>query len=170
MNTISLKGMQFFAHHGYYKEEQIMGAYFMLDVEVEVDFTKAGNNDNLADTINYENIYEIAKEVMHKPAKLLEFLVQRIEAQLISYYPSIRGIKIVLEKRNPPLGGPVHASQVAIERKYSKSCSRCKRVFLCHNNSACWCHTYVVSQAVSSTLKQDYKGCLCEECLSDYSK
>jgi len=170
MNKIALKGMEFYAHHGYYEEEQIMGAYFLLDIEVEVDFTKAGNNDNLSDTINYENIYSIAKDVMGKPAKLLEFLVQQIEVKLIQYYPSIRGVNIVLEKRNPPLGGPVYSSQVSIEKQYSKSCSRCKKSFLCHNNAACWCHNYTTSEAVAATLKKEFRGCLCEDCFSEYSK
>lgn len=168
MNKIALKGMQFYAYHGYYEEEQIMGAYYNLDVTVQVDFTKAGNNDNLADTLNYENIYSICKEVMAVPAKLLEHLVQQIEHQLVSYYPSIQGVYIVLDKLNPPLGAKVASSQVSIERNYQKKCGKCKAPFLCHNNASCWCHQYTLSDSVSASLRRDFTGCLCKNCLSDY--
>lgn len=170
MNKIALKGMKFYAYHGYYEEEQIMGAYFMLDVTVQVDFTKASLNDELADTVNYENIYEVCREIMAVPSKLLEHVAQQIEVRLIQYYPSIQGVNIVLEKLSPPLGGTVRASQISIENQYQKSCSRCQNPFLCHENSACWCHSFSVSEPVSASLKRDFKGCLCEECLSEYGK
>ena len=168
MNTIALNGMKFYAYHGYYEEERILGAYYLLDVSVNVDFTKAGQNDELVDTINYENIYQICKEVMEVSAKLLEHIVQKIELRLTEYYPSISGVSIVLKKLNPPLGASVHSSQVSIEKDYNKRCSRCKTGFICHSNASCWCHSYTLSETVSSALKRDFKGCLCEDCLSEY--
>lgn len=167
MNKIALKGMKFFAHHGFYEEETKMGAYFLLDVSVAVDFTKAGENDQLEDTVNYENIYEICTEVMSTPAKLLEHVVSKIEVKLTKSYPSILGVDIVLQKLNPPLGGSVQASQVSISKQYGKKCSRCNRSFLCHNNASCWCNEYSISESVTAGLKKDYKDCLCAACLSE---
>ena len=112
--------MKFYAHHGYYEEERKMGAYFILDVSVEVDFSQAGKNDQLADTVNYENIYTICKEVMLIPVKLLEHVVSKIEAKLIEDHPNIQGVNIVLKKLNPPLGGAVHFSQVSISKQYGE--------------------------------------------------
>jgi len=168
MNTIALKGMRFFAYHGYYEEERILGAHYNLDVTVEVNFTKAGLNDELSDTVNYETIYEICKEVMSVPSKLLEHVVTQIELKLTEYYPSIQGVDIVLEKLNPPLGGAVYASQVSISNQYGKRCSRCQKPFLCHNNASCWCNQYTISESVAARLKKDFKDCLCEACLSEF--
>ncbi len=168
MNKIALTGMKFFAHHGFYAEETKMGAYFILDVSVEVDFSKAGSNDQLADTVNYENIYEICAEIMSVPAKLLEHVVSQIEVKLTKYYPSIQGVEIVLQKLHPPLGGSVQASQVSIANQYGKKCSRCQRSFLCHNNDSCWCHEYDISEPIAARLKKDYKDCLCAACLSEF--
>lgn len=120
MNTIALKGMKFFAFHGYYEEERIWGAHYNLDVTVQVDFAKAGHNDELQDTVNYEGIYHTCKEIMSTPAKLLEHVVSKIEVQLKEDYPNIEGVHIVLEKLNPPLGGTVYASQVSISKQYGE--------------------------------------------------
>ena len=168
MNKIALKGMQFYAYHGYYEEEQIMGAYYKLDVTVEVNFSKASQNDQLDDTLNYERIYQICKAIMAVPSKLLEHIVVKIETQLINLNGNIEGLHIVLDKLNPPLGGKVASSQVSIERNYQKTCARCQKGFLCHNNASCWCHGYTVSDKVAASLKLDYKGCLCENCLSEF--
>jgi dihydroneopterin aldolase len=168
MNKIALKGMQFYAYHGFYEEEQIMGAYYHLDVTVQVDFGKAGQNDQLADTLNYESIYHICKNIMATPAKLLEHIVVKIETQLIGLNGNIEGLQIVLDKLHPPLWGKVASSQVSIERNYQKTCARCQKGFLCHNNASCWCHGYTLSDKVDASLKLDYKGCLCENCLSEF--
>lgn len=168
MNKIALTGMRFYAYHGFYEEEQIVGAYYNLDVTVEVNFAKAGQNDNLADTLNYESIYSICKEVMGVPSKLLEHIVNKIELKLLSIDANIEGVSIVLDKLNPPLGGPVASSRVSIAKEYAKKCGRCTKSFLCHNSAVCWCHGYTLSDTVSATLKRDFKGCLCEECLSEY--
>ena len=36
MTTIALEGMQFFANHGYYEEEQATNTYFIVDVYVQI--------------------------------------------------------------------------------------------------------------------------------------
>jgi len=168
MYKIALKGMNFYAYHGFYEEEQIIGAYYNLDVTVQIDFTEAGQNDQLEDTLNYESVYQICKEVMEIPSKLLEHLVSQIEEKLIQLNSNIQAISIQLDKLNPPLGGKVASSQVSIDKAYTKKCSRCQKAFLCHRNRACWCHDYTLSDTVSTSLKRDFIDCLCEECLSDY--
>jgi len=60
MTTIALEGMHFFAYHGYYAEERIVGNQFIIDVYVDVD-TFDSQDDNIDDTVNYEVIYDITK-------------------------------------------------------------------------------------------------------------
>lgn len=120
MNKIALRGMRFYAYHGFYEEEQIIGAYYNLDVIVTIDFAKAGENDQLEDTLNYEQIYHVCKEVMNIPSKLLEHIVIQIENKLLKLAPNMEGLEIILDKLNPPLGGLVTSSQVSIIRSYGQ--------------------------------------------------
>ena len=64
MTTIALEGMQFFANHGYYEEEQATNTYFIVDVYVQIgdkSMREVTIADDLTGTVNYEMIYEICK-------------------------------------------------------------------------------------------------------------
>jgi dihydroneopterin aldolase len=118
MTTIALEGMQFFANHGYYEEEQATHTYFIVDVYVQVDdkvmrkiITVA---DDLTGTVNYEMIYEICKMEMKKTTRLIETLAQRIHDRLKMQFPFATKIELRLSKKNPPLAGVVDRAYVYI--------------------------------------------------------
>jgi dihydroneopterin aldolase len=37
MGKILLEGMEFFAYHGHYEEEQIIGTKFIVDIEIDFE-------------------------------------------------------------------------------------------------------------------------------------
>ena len=53
MGTILLEGMEFFSFHGCFKEEQIIGTRFIVDLVVDVDTMVAEQSDSLHDTADY---------------------------------------------------------------------------------------------------------------------
>ncbi len=55
---VSLEGVRFFAYHGYYPEEQILGTEFIVDVDTELEVFTAGEDD-ISNTVNYEKIFQI---------------------------------------------------------------------------------------------------------------
>ncbi len=121
VDTISLKGLVFFAYHGYYPEERKIGNRYGVDIVVRTDLSRAAINDRLADTINYETLYAIAKEEMGKPAQLLENLGERIVQQIFSRFGTASHVKIVIRKYNPPIGGICHAAEIVLRRKRKES-------------------------------------------------
>ena len=44
--------------------EQEQGQRFFVDVEITTDLTKAGQSDQLEDSINYVEVYELVESVM----------------------------------------------------------------------------------------------------------
>ena len=62
MSQISIEGMEFFAYHGCFEEEQIIGNRFMVDIYLEVSTDLAEHSDNLAQTVNYQRVYEVIKK------------------------------------------------------------------------------------------------------------
>ncbi|WP_448518246.1 dihydroneopterin aldolase [Rhodoflexus sp.] len=117
VDTIALKGLVFFAYHGYYPEERKIGNRYGLDIQVRTDLRSAAVHDRLADTINYEELYAIAKEAMEKPARLLEHLGERIVQQIFSRFDSASYVKITIRKYNPPIGGVCDAAEIILRRK-----------------------------------------------------
>ncbi|MBZ0242030.1 MAG: dihydroneopterin aldolase, partial [Bacteroidales bacterium] len=53
MSVISIEGMEFFAYHGCFAEEQLIGTWFVVDLFMHVDTTAAEQSDKLQDTVNY---------------------------------------------------------------------------------------------------------------------
>ena len=90
MGRIELEGMTFFAHHGFYEEEQILGNQFMVDVYVETDFSEVIQQDAIPEnTIDDETLYLIVRFEMDKPSKLLEHVGQRIIQSIKTKYPDV---------------------------------------------------------------------------------
>ena len=58
MGTILLEGMEFFAYHGHFKEEQIIGTKFIVELEIEYDSSTAEKSDKLHDALNYQEVYQ----------------------------------------------------------------------------------------------------------------
>lgn len=105
MSTISIEGMEFFAYHGCFAEEQIIGTKFNIDLFMEVDTSKAEHSDDLHDTVNYQSVYELIKEEMKTKSKLLEHVGRRILDKVLLVYPEVESARIKIRKLNPPLGG-----------------------------------------------------------------
>ena len=113
MIKVALHKVKFFAYHGFYPEEQILGNHFLVDAEVEFNSENIGD-DEISNTVNYEKLYSILAEEMKQPRKLLETLVQEMIVKIRSEFPFVETIKVGLKKLNPPLPGEVKYSLVEI--------------------------------------------------------
>ena len=116
MTTIGLEGMCFYAHHGYYQEEQQIGNEYLIDLHVRVNLQKL--DDKLENTVNYENLYEICKAEMKIPKALLETICSSIMNKIQDRFSEIQHIKIVLRKKNPPMNGEIKFAMVEMEKSF----------------------------------------------------
>jgi dihydroneopterin aldolase len=114
MPQISIEGMEFFAYHGCFKEEQIIGTRFLVDIHLETDTHEAEYTDNLKKTVNYQSVFHIVKEEMGVKSKLLEHVSRRIVNRLFKDFPAIDKIRIKLSKMNPPVGGKVDSVSISL--------------------------------------------------------
>lgn len=115
MGTISLEGLEFFAYHGYYDEEQKVGNKYSLDITIYTDFSKAAQNDRLKGTVNYEELYQIAVQVMNERARLLEHIAWRLIEKVREQYPDVQKVHVSVSKFNPPIGGVCHRSRITMD-------------------------------------------------------
>ena len=116
MGLIRIEGMEFYSFHGHYKEEQIVGNRFIVDMEVETDMQVPAQTDNLKDAVNYQIIYDIVKNEMGKKSQLLENIAGRI---LDSIYLQLQGITkatVKVSKMNPSMGGKITSVSVELSR------------------------------------------------------
>ena len=114
MAFVSLEGMEFYAHHGYYEEERKIGRKYSVDVRIELDLVLAAREDKLEGTVDYEKVYELVSKVMSKEAALLEFLANQIIKTLKIKFPEVKKIWVKVGKYNPPIQGLCHRAVVEL--------------------------------------------------------
>ena len=115
MGQIALEGMEFFAFHGYYDEEQKIGNKYGLDLFIETDLRSAAASDDLHQTVNYETLYALVVAEMKIPARLLEHLGHRIIDKVYERFPFVKQVRVSVYKYNPPLGGICKWAKVTLE-------------------------------------------------------
>ena len=115
MGKVSLEGMEFYARHGYYEEERVIGNKYSVDVTLEVDFSEAASADKLDGTVNYEKVYEIVQRVMNIDANLLEYLAGKMINELKITFEEVTKVWVRISKYNPPIKGLCHRATVELE-------------------------------------------------------
>lgn len=118
MGKIVIEEMEFYAFHGHYQEEQIVGNRFLVDLELEADLTAPADSDNLKDAVNYQQAYQIIKNEMRRTkSNLLENIGKRILDALFAEMNGIEKATIRVRKLNPPMGGPIKSVGIKMSRK-----------------------------------------------------
>lgn len=121
MGKIIIEEMEFYAFHGHYQEEQIVGNRFLVDLEMDADLTAPARSDQLEDAVNYQQAYKIIKHEMRRTkSKLLENIAKRILDALFEEMNGIREATIKIRKMHPPMGGPIQSVGISMSRKHGE--------------------------------------------------
>lgn len=116
MGIIEIEGMKFYAYHGHFAAEQVVGNKFEVNIRIEAECDAAANSDNLDDALNYQSVYESIKEVMQIKSALLENVAKRILDTLYHRFPATKHARVKISKMNPPMGGEIERVSVTLER------------------------------------------------------
>ena len=115
-DRILLRDIRVMAYCGVLDEEQQRRQPFQINAEVCADLTKAGQSDDLADTINYgilgENIAALAEG---ERFALLEFFAQKV-ADILLEDERVTEVVVEILKLRPPMAQDLAASGVRICR------------------------------------------------------
>lgn len=115
MDTLVLKGLKFHGLHGVYDQEKIIGNAFEVDLEFSLSLQKAGETDDLTQTIDYAKAYSVASEVLQNTSvNLIETLALNIGNQLYSAF-EIKSLKVKVRKMNPPMDSETDYSEVTMQ-------------------------------------------------------
>jgi dihydroneopterin aldolase len=117
---ISLNNMQFFAHHGCFEAERVVGTNFCVNLSFDADTSKAETSDDISETVSYLDVYQVVKTEMQIPSNLLEHVARRIANAVSQAFPQISNLEIEIQKLNPPLGGQIRSASIKIQNPKSK--------------------------------------------------
>lgn len=112
---ISLNNLSFFGYHGVLKEERKLGNEFKVDLSVSIPFNEGMKEDNLESTISYADLYEIVREEMQRPKKLLEKIAIDIIERIQENFAFVTGGYIRIEKVRPPIPEMLGSASVTLK-------------------------------------------------------
>lgn len=111
---IQLRGLRFHAYHGVVAQERLVGNDYEIDLRLHVDVSCAVRSDDVADTVNYAEVYEVVRRQMSTPSNLVEHVAGRIAQALLVQWPQVADVTIVLTKRNPPMSADCQGAGVEL--------------------------------------------------------
>lgn len=114
MGIISLEGLEFFAYHGFHKEERKLGNKYTVDILVEADLDVAASTDDLTQTVDYVKLYHVVSNEMARPSHLLEKIAKNIIINTFAFDEKILLVEVSITKYNPPMGGICRKAKVIL--------------------------------------------------------
>lgn len=118
ISKIHLNNIKIYAYHGCLPEENTIGAWYVVNLCVEVDLMQAGQTDDLRHTINYADLSEIIHRRMKQKSNLLEKVCYDILVEIKNYSAQIEGAEIELKKLSPPMPGNIESASVKMYQKF----------------------------------------------------
>lgn len=116
-DRIILRGMLFHGYHGVFVEENKLGQKFLVDVDAWVDLSKAGESDDLEQSVSYADMYKQIKVIVEGPPfKLVESVASAIANALLSTHPSISDVRVKVCKPHVAVEGVLDHLGVEIFR------------------------------------------------------
>lgn len=118
IGKINLNNMRFYAYHGCFESEKIVGNFFRVDAVLYTNCIKPAVSDDINDALNYQLAYNIIKEQMDIPSSLIEHVGKRILDALFERFPrQLIEAQIEVHKLNPPIGGDMQSVSIVLSRK-----------------------------------------------------
>ena len=115
-DTITLKGLRAYGHHGVFDFERANGQNFVIDVVLDLDLGPAAGSDDVADTIHYGELADVLVAIVTgEPVNLLETLAARLaDACLVD--ARVRHATVTVHKPLAPIPHPFEDVSVTLRR------------------------------------------------------
>jgi dihydroneopterin aldolase len=122
-DRIELDGLEAYGYHGVYDFEKDKGQKFITDLVVWTDFSAATASDEIAQTISYVDLADIAVGVIEGPSlDLIETLAATV-ADRINDLTGVIAVEVTVHKPDAPIHHPFTDVRV-VARRSQKSAPR----------------------------------------------
>jgi len=116
-DTIIIKSLKNFAHHGVLPEEKKNGQYFILDIILSVDLENACLSDDLDYSVNYDLVTQrVIKTFTAQKDDLIERAAQRVCDCILEEFGAVKSVELTLKKPQAPVSADFEYMGVHINR------------------------------------------------------
>ena len=115
-DSIAITGIEVFAFHGVLAEEKKDGQRFLVDVELTLDLSAAGDSDDLTETVNYGLLaQQIHDLVASERWDLIERVAARV-AETVLEDARVREVVATVHKPGAPIAVGFSDVSVTVRR------------------------------------------------------
>lgn len=116
-DRITLTGLRVFGRHGVFEHEKRDGQEFVVDITVWLDLAPAAATDELARTVNYGELAELAVAIVGgEPGDLIESVAGRIADEVL-LDPRLSAAEVTVHKPSAPIPHTFDDVAVTIRRQ-----------------------------------------------------
>lgn len=116
-DRICVHRLSVFARHGVLAEEERLGQRFSISLTCEVDLTEAGRSDDVARTVSYADLAEIAGRIaIEQRFSLIEALAWTIAGEVLERFQAISSVSVRVEKPGAPVPAVIDGVSVEVTR------------------------------------------------------
>ncbi|MHB2206753.1 dihydroneopterin aldolase [Methylobacterium sp. CM6257] len=107
-----------FGRHGLLPEEAVLGQRFYISLEARLDLREAGRSDDVAGTVSYADLTQIACAIAsERRFNLIEALAEAIAAEILERFPPVEAIGVRVDKPSAPVPAILEGVSVEITRR-----------------------------------------------------
>ena len=111
-DRITLTGLSVFGHHGVFEHEKRVGQTFVVDLTVWLELSRAAATDDLAATVHYGELAQLAAGIVAGPPRdLIEAVAGEIADAVMRTYP-VHAVEVTVHKPAAPI--PLDFADVAV--------------------------------------------------------
>lgn len=122
-DRITLRGMRFAGRHGALPGEQLTPQPFEVDIVVVMDLAPAAASDDLADTVDYAALFNLARSIVEdRSFRLIEAMAGAIADAVLATY-GVNEVEVAVRKPQAPLPGEFETVEVAVRRRRGEPAS-----------------------------------------------
>ncbi len=122
MDTIQIKDLEIYCHHGVFKEENVLGQKFLVSLILSVDTLAAVKSDDITQSVNYADVSHFVKEKMQeKNYKLIEAVAHHLAQDILLKYPLVSQVTVEIKKPWAPIHLPLDTVSVSATRGWTQA-------------------------------------------------
>ena len=116
-DRITLRGMRFSGRHGVGAAERDEPQPFEVDLIVRLDLSRPAATDDLADTVDYAALFDLARTIVEERSfHLIEALAGAIADAVLAGWP-VDEVEVRIRKPKAPLSGAFDTVEARLRRR-----------------------------------------------------
>jgi 7,8-dihydroneopterin aldolase/epimerase/oxygenase len=112
VDCLHLRGIRGYGYTGALPEEQVLGQWFEVNLQIYLDLNPSGQSDVLADTLHYGPLIAQIQDIIQRSHYNLVERLATVIAEAVLAYPIVDRVHVCLIK-HPPI--PDFGGQIQVE-------------------------------------------------------